>query len=81
MSYRYELGSGRRIQPQPIREIAASVEINSPIDLKNIFSPSHKISVSKDGERRARLSFEGKGEDSQKDFLLYSCRKIFGVSL
>src|SRR5215208_5311737 len=71
VSYRYELGSGRRIQPQPIREIAASVEINSPIDLKNIFSPSHKISVSKDGERRARLSFEGKGEDAQKDFLLY----------
>ena len=83
VSYRYELGSGRRIQPQPIREIAASVEINSPIDLKNIFSPSHKISVSKDGERRARLSFEGKGEDTQKDFLLYYSlsEKDFGLSL
>src|SRR5436305_2564199 len=45
ISYRYDLGSGRRVQPQPIKEIAASVEINSPIDLKNIFSPSHKISV------------------------------------
>ena len=83
VSYRYELGSGRRIQPQPIKEIAASVEINSPVDLKNIFSPSHKISVNKDGERRARLSFEGKGEDSQKDFLLYYSlsEKDFGVSL
>jgi len=83
VSYRYELGSGRRIQPQPIGEIAASVEINSPIDLKNIFSPSHKISVSKDGERRARLSFEGKGEDTQKDFLLYYSlsEKDFGLSL
>jgi uncharacterized protein YegL len=83
VSYRYELGSGRRIQPQPIKEIAASVEINSPIDLKNIFSPSHKISVSKDGERRARLSFEGKGEDTQKDFLLYYSlsEKDFGISL
>lgn len=83
VSYRYDLGLGRRIQPQPIKEIAASVEINSPIDLKNIFSPSHKISVSKDGERRARLSFEGKGEDSQKDFLLYYSlsEKDFGVSL
>lgn len=83
VSYRYELGSGRRIQPQPIKEIAASVVIESPIDLKNIFSPSHKISVSKDGERRARLSFEGKGEDSQKDFLLYYSlsEKDFGISL
>jgi Ca-activated chloride channel homolog len=83
VSYRYELGSGRRIQQQPIREIAASVEVNSPIDLKNIFSPSHKISISKDGERKARLSFEGKGEDTQKDFLLYYSlsEKDFGLSL
>jgi Ca-activated chloride channel homolog len=83
VSYRYELGSGRRIQQQPVKEIAASFEINSPIDLKNIYSPSHKISVSKDGERRARLSFEGKGEDTQKDFLLYYSlsEKEFGMSL
>jgi Ca-activated chloride channel family protein len=83
VSYRYELGSGRRIQQQPIKEIAASFEINSPIDLKNIYSPSHKISVSKDGERKAKLSFEGKGEDTQKDFLLYYSlsEKEFGISL
>lgn len=83
VSYRYELGSGRRIQQQPIREIAASVEIKSPIDLKNIFSPTHKISVSKDGERSARLSFEGKSEDAQKDFLLYYSlsKKDFGMLL
>lgn len=83
VSYRYELGSGRRIQPQPIKEIAASVEINSPIDLKNIFSPSHKISVNRDGERRARLSLEGKDEDTQRDFLLYYSlsEKDFGLSL
>ncbi len=83
VAYRYDLGSGRRIQPQPIKEIAASVEVTSPIDLKNIYSPSHKISVSKDGERRARLSFEGKGEETQKDFLLYYSlsEKEFGISL
>jgi Ca-activated chloride channel family protein len=83
VSYRYELGSGRRIQQQPIKEISASVEINSPIDLKNVYSPSHKISMSKDGERRARLSFEGRGEDTQKDFLLYYSlsRKDFGMLL
>jgi len=37
--YRYELGSGRRILNQPAGEISASVEIASPIDLKNIYSP------------------------------------------
>ena len=83
VSYRYELGSGRRMLQQPIGQIAASVEIDSPIDLKNIYSPSHKISVSRDGEKRARLSFEGSGEEAQKDFLLYYSlsEKDFGISL
>jgi Ca-activated chloride channel family protein len=81
--YRYELGSGRRILQQPIGQIAASFEIDSPIDLKNIYSPSHKVSVSRDGERRARLSFEGSGDEAQKDFLLYYSlsEKEFGISL
>ena len=83
ISYRYDLGAGRRIHSQPIQEIAASLDISSPIELKNIYSPSHKISVSRDGERRARLSFEGKGEETQKDFLLYYSlsEKEFGMSL
>jgi Ca-activated chloride channel homolog len=81
--YRYELGSGRRILQQPIGQVAASFEIDSPIDLKNIYSPSHKVSVSRDGERRARLSFEGSGDEAQKDFLLYYSlsEKEFGISL
>ncbi len=83
VAYRYELGSGRRILQQPVGQIAASVEINSPIDLKNIYSPTHKISVSRDGERRARLSFEGSGEEAQRDFQLYYSlsEKEFGLSL
>ncbi|HET8674940.1 MAG TPA: VIT domain-containing protein, partial [Blastocatellia bacterium] len=83
VSYRYELGSGRRILPQPIGQIAASIEIVSPVDLKSIFSPSHKVSVNRHGERRATLSFEGTGEEAQKDFQLYYSlsEKEFGLSL
>jgi Ca-activated chloride channel family protein len=83
VSYRYDLGAGRRIMQQPVAQIAASVEISSPIDLKNVFSPSHKISVSRDGERRARLSFEESGAEAQKDFQLYYSlsEKEFGLSL
>lgn len=83
VSYRYPLGSGRRMLQQPVGQVAASVEITSPVDLKNVFSPSHKISVSRDGERRARLSFEGAGEATQQDFQLYYSlsEQAFGVSL
>lgn len=81
--YRYELGSGRRILNRPASEVSASVDISSPIDLKNIYSPSHRISLKRDGERRARLSFEGGGQEAQKDFLLYYSlsEKEFGLSL
>ena len=83
VSYVYPLGSGRRIQQLPIGQVAASIEINSPVDLKSIFSPSHKVSITRDGEKRARLSFEGSGEDAQKDFQLYYTLsdKEFGLSL
>lgn len=83
VSYKYDLGSGRRIIQQPVGEIAASVEIISPVDLKNIFSPTHKISIRRDGERRARLSLEGTGEEAQKDFQLYYSlsQKEFGLAL
>jgi Ca-activated chloride channel family protein len=83
VSYRYPLGSGRRLLTQPVGQISASIEVSSPVDLKNIFSPSHKIVVIRDGEKRARLSFEGTGQDAQKDFQVYYSlsEKDFGLSL
>lgn len=81
ISYLYRLGSGRQLRPA--EQVSASVEITSPIAIKNIFSPSHKVSISRDGERRARLSFEGSGEEVQKDFSLYYSLsdKDFGLAL
>jgi Ca-activated chloride channel family protein len=83
ISYQYRLGSGRQLMPRPAEQISATVEITSPIGIKNIFSPSHKVSISRDGERRARLSFEGSGEEAQKDFSLYYSLsdKEFGLAL
>jgi Ca-activated chloride channel family protein len=83
VSYRYNLGAGQRLLTQPVRQVSASVEIDSPIDLKNIYSPTHSISVKRDGERRARLSFESTGREPQKDFQLYYSlsEKDFGLSL
>src|SRR5215813_361930 len=83
VSYHYPLGSGRNLLVQPIEQISGSLEIKSPIDLKNIYSPSHEISISRDGDRKARLSFEGSGKSAQSDFRLYYSLsdKDFGISL
>src|SRR5262245_1816251 len=83
VSYNYPLGSGRNLLVQPIEQVAGSLEIKSPVDLKNIYSPSHEISITRDGDRRARLSFEGNGRVAQNDFRLYYSLsdKDFGLSL
>ncbi|HKV38796.1 MAG TPA: VIT domain-containing protein [Blastocatellia bacterium] len=83
VSYRYPLGVGRHLAQAPIGQISASVEIISPVDLKNIYSPSHNISITRTTDRKARLSFEGSGSDAQRDFQLYYSLsdKEFGIAL
>jgi Ca-activated chloride channel family protein len=63
-------------------QISAVVEISSKAAIKGIYSPSHEIDVKRDGERKARLSFESRG-GAQTDFqLFYSfSNQDFGLSL
>jgi len=83
ISYRYPLGSGQRALDAPTGQVSASVQIASPIAIKNIFSPSHQISITNDGERKARVSFEVSGEKVYQDFQLFYnlSDKDFGASL
>jgi len=67
----------------PAGRISAEVEITSSIPLKGIYSPSHEVEVKRDGERKARLSFEVRASASQPDFQLFYTlsEKDFGMSL
>lgn len=66
-----------------VASIAAVIEIVSRVPLKNIYSPSHEIDLKRDGERKARLSFETRQLAAQQDFqLFYSfSEEEFGFSL
>ena len=68
--YVYPLNT-ERFSLHPIKEVAISVKIDSKIPLSNIYSPSHKVSVRKEGEGQTRVSFEGKNIKPEKDFILY----------
>lgn len=83
VAYRYPLGSGRRLQETAIGTIAASVVITSPVDIRNIYSPSHNISVKRDGERQASLSFETAGDAGHQDFQLFYglSERDFGINV
>lgn len=63
--------------------ISAQIEITSNVPIKGIYSPSHEIEVKREGERRARISFEARSNAAQPDFQLFYnlSEQDFGVSL
>lgn len=67
--------------PEP-GQISAVVEISSRAAIKGIYSPSHEIDVKRDGERKARLSFESRAA-ARTDFQLFYTLsdQDFGLSL
>lgn len=83
VSYKYPLGTGRNLVERPAATVAGTVQIESPAGIRNVFSPTHQISVSNEGDRKAKLSFEASGRDAQNDFQLYYSlsEKEFGLSL
>jgi Ca-activated chloride channel family protein len=68
--YLYPLNT-ERFSRDPIRDVSISVEIESPVPLVNVYSPSHKVSVRKDAEGRARVGYEEERVRPDKDFVLY----------
>jgi Ca-activated chloride channel family protein len=75
----------RQVRPRggsSLGQISASVEISSKAAIKGIYSPSHDIDLKRDGERKARLSFETRG-GAQADFQLFYTLsdQDFGMSL
>lgn len=54
-----------------IEKFHLTVNLETETPLANIYSPSHQIDVSRDGERRARITLEANRLQADKDFLLY----------
>jgi Ca-activated chloride channel homolog len=63
--------------------ISAEVEIISRTAIKSVYSPTHEIDVKRDGERKARVSFEVRATASNPDFRLFYTLsdQEFGLSL
>lgn len=79
-----EQGTSRLPQPRPtVGVVSGEIEIVSRIALKGIYSPSHEIEVKRDGERRARITFETRATSGQPDLQLFYAlsEQEFGASL
>jgi Ca-activated chloride channel family protein len=68
--YVYPLNT-EKFSLRPLQEVTISVEISSKIPLSNVYSPSHNVSVRKEGKSKARVGFEGKNIKPEKDFVVY----------
>ena len=93
VSYKYPLGRGKNIwarrrpelpgaRPvQKIGEIVGSVEIDSKTALRNVYSPTHKVSKTKNGDKKMSLSFETKKDPSDFKLFYTKSNDDIGMSL
>jgi Ca-activated chloride channel homolog len=83
VSYVYPLQNGTRANPQPLGSVVLTMNVDTDQGIRTIYSPTHKIDIHRDGERRASLSFEAKNVQPDRNFqLFYSLSNAdFGMSL
>jgi Ca-activated chloride channel family protein len=70
VKYLYPLNT-EKFSRDPLKDVSISVRIESQVPIVNVYSPSHKVSVRKEGEGLARAGYEEKDVRPDKDFLLY----------
>jgi len=56
---------------QPVRTVSVRVDLESKRALKNIYSPSHKVEIKREGEKRAIIGFEASNVKPDADFQLF----------
>src|SRR5204863_7945760 len=73
LEFRYPLASARFGAGQ-VEEARVDVDVASDVDVKAVYSPSHDVTVKRDGERKAHVVHERRGAVQDRDFLLYVAR-------
>jgi Ca-activated chloride channel family protein len=81
VAYKYPLGTGRQVTS--IGSVSGRVELDSKDPVRNIYSPSHHVAITRNGERKSTISFETvRGQEPQDFELFYTVSNLdFGVSL
>ena len=76
--WRYPLDAGR-FGASSEERVKIDVSIASGVDVKAIYSPSHRVEVIRDGERKARVAYASGPARQDRDFLLYVARSADDV--
>lgn len=70
VKYVYPLNT-EKFSSAPIESVRVRVEIDSPLPIRAVYSPSHSIDVFKPAETEARVSYEESDVKPDTDFSLY----------
>jgi Ca-activated chloride channel family protein len=68
--YVYPLDT-ERFSVRPIESVRIAVDLHADIAIKNVYSPSHDVSVRRPDDRTATVHYEESGTRPDSDFLLY----------
>jgi Ca-activated chloride channel family protein len=68
--YVYPLNT-ERFSSRPLEEVVITVDLQSQVPIKAIYSPSHDVAIERTGEAAAKVSFEANNVRPDKDFELY----------
>jgi Ca-activated chloride channel family protein len=70
LEWRYPLAT-ERLNGEPVETVTVEVAVASDADLKAVYSPSHAVHVTRDGERRARIAWGRERAVQDRDLVLY----------
>ena len=78
LEFRYPLATDR-MNGRPVTSATVTVDIESGVNLKAIYSTTHRVEIKREGEAKARATYERTGARQQEDFLLYIGRSARAV--
>ncbi len=80
--YIYPLKTGEKAS-RTLADFTVAVRLNSKLPIKSVYSPSHKVGISRKGDKAAVIGFEEDAALLDRDFVLYYTvsQKEFGLNL
>ncbi len=70
VSYTYPLNT-ERFSSRPIESVRVSMDLSSRVSIRNVYSPTHAVSVRRPDENTARISYEEQNTRPDTDLSLY----------
>jgi len=82
VKYQYPLNT-EKFSHRPLEKVSVSANLYSTSPLKAIYSPSHQVTVNRNGEHNAEIKYVDENVKPDRDFLLYYTVSLddFGLNL